>query len=78
MASSAPVKGDPEFNTWKIGYDQGMRDGEVAMRGKIIDFVTNRYIDTDKGPERGSPEAEAHLDLLRGIGKELNFEVPSK
>lgn len=75
MAASSPVEGDPEFKTWKVGYDQGMRDGEVKMRGKVVDFVTARYVDTEKGPERGTPEAAVYLDLLRAIGKELGFEV---
>ena len=76
MAASSPSEGDPEFPTWKIGFDQGFQDGQVAMRGRIIDLVTEAYVDPKRGPERGTPEAEVYLGLLRRIGKELDFKVP--
>lgn len=74
MGASSPSEGDKDFPVWKVGFDQGFRDGEVAMRGRIIDLVTNAYADPDKGPARNTPEAEVYLNLLRRIGSELGFE----
>lgn len=71
MAKSAPSEGDPEFGVWQLGYRQGKRDGEVDMRGRAIQFVTDRYTDIDNGPERGSPEGKMMLELLHDLGKML-------
>lgn len=76
MSSESPVQGDPDFPVWQVGYNTGFQDGQVGMRGRIIDFVTDAYVDPNKGPARGTPEADVYLNLLRRIGKELGFEVP--
>lgn len=47
----------------KEGYTEGFKAGAQ----KVLDYLESRYMDEDKRPDRGTPEAKAILLLTKDL-----------
>ena len=67
MAIKKRESGIPD-PVWRAGYGAGFGD----CRTQVLTFLEKKYIQNDDRPDRGSPQADAILQLARELAQELN------
>lgn len=55
-------------------YETGVRDGVRMSHGEILSMLEQKYIGPD-APARGTPKAQAILDLAHEIGNHLREKI---
>lgn len=70
----APEKGDPDYEVWLIGYNQGLADGHIKTRGEVIDYLMGEYLKPDISRE--SVEGKAIMALMGQTAQFMRGELP--
>lgn len=61
-------------DAYKVGFDEGLEKG----RKEILDWLEHAYINDPGRPDRGSPKAEAILELARDASNHFRGIVKAK
>lgn len=59
------MKKDPTYPIFELGLDQGSR----GMQAAVLTWLENKYIGDSERPDRGSPKAQAILELTRELAQ---------
>ena len=60
----------PADGPLRKAFDDGVQQGRKEARQEVLTWLEKKYVDT-KGPERGSPEARAMLQLAKELAEFL-------
>jgi hypothetical protein len=70
----APKQGDPDYEVWLIGYNQGLSDGHIKTRGEVIDYLMGEYLKPDISRE--SIQGKAIMALMEQTAQFMRGELP--
>ena len=59
----------------KLAREEGLKEGRIAGREEAINWLQSAYLDDEGRPDRGTPKAEAILEIAKDLVKYLQSKV---